>query len=340
MPQKLQAIPKNQPKDSIGSKGSKDCIGSPLENKSNTLPPLAPLVTSHELPLGASIFSIFLCILFGANAVAIKISLTGLGVFTTAGVRFGIAAVAIFLWARCTGRSLAVTKNQVGQLVILALFFFVQLSFFYLGQNKTTASHGTLIANVLPFVVMILAHYFIPGDTITLKKIAGLVLGFAGVLVLFFDNIALTEDALLGDLLILVGVLVWSCHVVYIKRIIEGFHPYQITLYPISIAAPMFLLSGYFWDGEMVRFIDASIIKAMLYQTFVTASFGFVAWNTMIRRFGATALHSFVFIMPVSGVFLGVTLLGEPITANLIGSIVFVVTGLIVVNRKSADRPG
>jgi drug/metabolite transporter (DMT)-like permease len=78
----------------------------------------------------------------------------------------------------------------------------------------------------------------------------------------------------------------------------------------------------------------------MLYQTFVTASFGFVAWNTMIRRFGATALHSFVFIMPVSGVFLGVTLLGEPITANLIGSIVFVVTGLIVVNRKSADRPG
>jgi drug/metabolite transporter (DMT)-like permease len=102
----------------------------------------------------------------------------------------------------------------------------------------------------------------------------------------------------------------------------------------------MFLLSGYFWDGEMVRFIDASIIKAMLYQTFVTASFGFVAWNTMIRRFGATALHSFVFIMPISGVFLGVTLLGEPITANLISSIVLVVAGLVVVNRKSADRPG
>jgi drug/metabolite transporter (DMT)-like permease len=160
------------------------------------------------------------------------------------------------------------------------------------------------------------------------------------VLLLFFDKVALTGDALLGDLLILLGVLVWGCHVVYIKKIIEGFHPIQVTLYPISMAAPLFLVCGFLFDGEMIRFVDASVVKAMLYQIFVTASFGFVAWNTMIRRFGATALHSFVFIMPLSGVFLGVTLLGEPLTVNLIGSIVLVVTGLLVVNRKDADRPG
>jgi drug/metabolite transporter (DMT)-like permease len=282
----------------------------------------------------------FLCILFGANAVAIKISLTGLGVFTTAGIRFGIAAIAIFLWALCTGRSLAVTKIQFRQLIILALFFVVQLTLFYFGQSKTTASHGTLIANVLPFIVMILAHYFIPGDRINLKKISGLVLGFAGVVLLFFDNIALTGDALQGDLLILLAVLVWGFHVVYIKNVIEGFHPIQITLYPMSMAAPLFLLAGFFFDGKMISFIDASIIKAMLYQTFVTASFGLVAWNTMIRRFGATALHSFVFIMPISGVFLGVTLLNEPVTANLIGAIILVVTGLLIVNKKSAGRTG
>lgn len=273
--------------------------------------------------------------LFGANAVAIKISLTGLGVFTNAGIRFGIAAFIIFLWARCTGKPLAVKANQLHQLVILAIFFFVQLSLFYFGQNKTTASHGTLITNVLPFVVMILAHYFIPGDTINLKKVSGLVLGFSGVLVLFFDTTGLTGAALHGDLYILLAVLVWGCHVVYMKKIIDGFHPIQVTLYPVSIAAPMFLLSGFFWDGAMIRFIDASIIKAMLYQTLVTAAFGFVAWNTMIRKFGATALHSFVFIMPISGVFLGVTLLGEPVTASLVCAIILVVAGLIVGNKAS-----
>ncbi len=70
----------------------------------------------------------------------------------------------------------------------------------------------------------------------------------------------------------------------------------------------------------------------------VTTVFGFVAWNTMIQIFGATALRSFVFIMPISGVFLGVTLLGEPITPNLIYAIFLVVVGLIVVNKVSRKR--
>lgn len=293
---------------------------------------------SHGLPLGASLYTIFLCTLFGANAVAIKISLTGMGVFTTAGLRFSIAALTLFLWARFTGKPLAVTKTQLRRLAVLALFFFVQLSLFYSGLNKTTASHGTLIANVLPFTVMILAHFFIPDDRISMKKISGLVLGFAGVLVLFFDNVALTGDALRGDLLVLLAVLIWSCHVVYMKTIIEGFHPIQITLYPMLMAAPLFLLSGFLWDGEMVRFIDAAIVKSLCYQIFITASFGMVAWNTMIRRFGATALHSFVFIMPISGVFLGIVLLGEPLTLNLMSSIVLVVMGLIVVNRTGRSR--
>ena len=238
-----------------------------------------------------------------------------------------------------TGKPLAVNLRQFSHLALLAAIFFVQLSLFYFGQNKTTASHGTLISNILPFMVMLLAHVFIPGDTINRKKIFGLIVGFAGVAVLFFDNVALSGDALRGDLLILLAIMVWSCHVIYIKTIIGGFNPLQITLYPMALAAPIFLLSGVIFDGEMIRFIDAAIIKSMLYQIFVTASFGFVAWNTMISRFGATALHSFVFIMPISGVFLGVVLLDEPVTANLIGAIVLVVTGLVVVNRIKAALP-
>ena len=121
----------------------------------------------------------FLCILFGANTVAVKISLTGLGVFTTAGLRFGIAAVVVTLWAFCTGKPLALTRLQAKQLAPLAVIFFFQLALFNFGQSMTTASHGTLISNILPFVVMILAHFFIPGDHVSLQKVAGLVLGLA-----------------------------------------------------------------------------------------------------------------------------------------------------------------
>ena len=66
-----------------------------------------PQPSNQELTFAAGIFTVFLCILFGSNAVAIKISFSGLGVFTTAAIRFGVAAAAIFIWAQITGRRTA-----------------------------------------------------------------------------------------------------------------------------------------------------------------------------------------------------------------------------------------
>ena len=51
--------------------------------------------SNNELPLSAVVFTIFLCVIFGSNAVAVKITFMGMGVFTTAAIRFGIAAVAM-----------------------------------------------------------------------------------------------------------------------------------------------------------------------------------------------------------------------------------------------------
>ena len=141
---------------------------------------------NQDLPFLAAIFTSILCIVFGANAVAIKISLSGLGVFTTAGLRFGMAAFLIFFWAKITGRSFSIKKGQAHQLLIISLFFTFQLSLLYFGLNKTNASRGTLLINLQPFFVLFLAHYFIPGDKVTRKKILGLFMGFAGMAFVFF----------------------------------------------------------------------------------------------------------------------------------------------------------
>ncbi|MGD8654416.1 MAG: DMT family transporter, partial [Desulfobacterales bacterium] len=123
-----------------------------------------------EFSFLAGILSAFLCVIFGSNAVAIKLAFNGLGVFTTAAIRFSIAALAIFVWARLTGQTIGLKKGQLRQVLILAALFAIQLSMFYLGLSKSNASRGTLIANLLPFWVLFLAHFFIPGDRITGRK--------------------------------------------------------------------------------------------------------------------------------------------------------------------------
>ena len=89
----------------------------------------------------------------------------------------------------------------------------------------------------------------------------------------------------------------------------------------------------------MIGDLNTTVITALLYQAIISASFGFIAWNSLLQRFGATALHSFIFIMPLSGVIAGVLLLGESITPHLAASIFFIVAGVIIVNLRRKKRP-
>lgn len=278
------------------------------------------------------VFTIFLCVLFGSNAVAIKIAFSGLGVFTTAAIRFGIAAVAIYVWARITGRTIALKKGQVHQVLIFSTLFTVQLSLFYLGLSKSNASRGTLLSNLLPFFILFLAHFFIPGDRITKRKFFGILLGFTGVVFMFIDEKAMQAGFRTGDIIILCAVTLWSCSTVYLKRIISAFPPFQVVWYSTMFSVPIFLTEALLWDNAMIFNLDASVIGAMLYQSLITASFGFVAWNTLLKKYGAVSLHSFIFIMPIAGVALGGLVLGEPITLKILLALLFIVFGILVVH--------
>jgi drug/metabolite transporter (DMT)-like permease len=90
----------------------------------------------------------------------------------------------------------------------------------------------------------------------------------------------------------------------------------------------------------MISKLDLKILGAVLYQSLVTAAFGFVTWNTLLRKYGAVALHSFIFIMPIAGVALGYLVLGEPITSKLLIALVLIVVGILIVHwRPKRELP-
>ena len=295
--------------------------------------PSEPL--NQDLPFLTVVYTIFLCILFGSNAVAIKMAFQGLGVFTTAGIRFSIAAIVIFLWARLTGKQLGLKKGQVRQILILSIIFWAQLSLFYFGLSKSNASRGTLLVNLVPFFILFLAHFFIPGDRITRKKFFGILLGFGGIVFMFADKGDMSADFRTGDLIILAGTFLWSCNAVYLKKIISGYNAFQIVLYNTAIAAPLFILEAFLFDSAKIFNLNGQVLGAVLYQSLVTASFGFVTWNTMLQKYGAVALHSFVFIMPIAGVALGGLVLDEPITPKILVALALITSGILIVHWKA-----
>ena len=296
-----------------------------------------PKESSHRpLSLMASVLAIFLCVLFGANTVAIKFALTGLGLFTAAAVRFSIAVVAIFLWTRFTHQSIRFKKGQAHQLFIISILFVAQIGLFYSGLSKTYASRGVLIVNLVPFLVLLMSHFFTQDDRITPGKLVGILLGFSGILFLFLQKGDLSSELKTGDLLVLCATLLWACSGVYTKKVIHHYPPFQITFYPLMLAVPLLYIAAFLFDKPMVKDPGGGVLAAILYQGLITGSFGFVAWNGLLQRYGAVSLHTFIFIMPVVGVLLGGLLLKEPITGNILMALVFIGIGIFVTqfNKK------
>lgn len=289
-------------------------------------------VKNEELSIGALAFALFICALFGSNAVAIKISLEGLGVFTNVGFRFVISAVAISSWAYMTGRSFRLPPGGMKDLVVIACIFAVQLSLFNLGLSMTNASRATLIVNLQPFLVVFFAHFFIPGDAFNKRKFLGIVVGFAGVLVLLIEGRTTDWSFQVGDLLVLGGAGLWAVNAVYTKRVIDKFAPFQVALYPMLMIIPVFFLQGFLFDRSMVTHLDGRVFGAMMFQGIASGAFGFVAWNTLFARYGAVNLNSLVFIIPVIGVWAGWLFLDEPISRSMLLCLGFIVAGMLIVH--------
>jgi drug/metabolite transporter (DMT)-like permease len=275
-----------------------------------------------------------LCVLFGANAVAVKVAFESFGVFSAAAIRFSIAAVVIALWAHVRGKSFRLQKGQWKHLLVYSTLFTIQLSLFYSGLQRTYASRGTLIINMLPFLILVLAHVFIPGDRITARKLVGLILGFGGVACVFVEGEGLSGGMRSGDGLVFMATFIWACNTVYLKRVIHTFEPFHIVLYSMLFGLPFFVLGAWWFDDTVIRTVSTRGLTALCYQTFVTASFGFIVWNRLLKTYGAVALHSFVFIMPLVGVVLSGWLLNEPLTSRIWMALAAIAAGILVVHFR------
>ena len=193
--------------------------------------------------------------------------------------------------------------------------------------------------NLQPFFILILAHFFIPGDKINPRKLLGLSLGFSGIAFVFLEGKGVSSDFRIGDVLILMSAMLWAVSAVFTKKVIAGFDSIQLALIPMIFASPLLLISSYYWDATSIGTVNTAIVLSLAYQSFVTASIGFVVWMALLNKYGAVKLHSFVFITPVSGVLLGGLVLNEPITYKIIISMLLIAIGLTVTNYKGRIRP-
>ena len=284
---------------------------------------------------------ILLTLTWGLNQVAIKISNEGYNpVFLTV-ARSAIASVLVFGW--CWWRSIRLFEHD-GTLwagILAGVMFGAEFILIFFGLDYTTAARGVLMINTMPFWVLIGAH-FVLGERMSGMRLAGLLLAFGGVALVFSDKLSLPDpSALRGDLMLLVAGMLWGATTIVIKRSkLSEVSAEKTLLYQLVIsavfAAPLIPLAG-----PVLRDVSALATASLLFQAVFVVAFTYVLWFWLMRRYPASGLSSFTFLSPVFGVLGGGLLLGEPLSWRIFAALALIAAGLLLVNRPARRiQPG
>lgn len=288
-----------------------------------------------RLHIGVIGIMILLCAFWGVNQVAIKVANSGISPVLQAGLRSCGAAALVWGWMAFRGMPLFNRDRSLGLGVLVGLLFAAEFVVLYWGLVFTTASRAVLFLYTAPFTVAIGAHFFVPGERLSVVKSIGLIAAFIGMLIAFGDGLRYpSHRELLGDSLTLLAGVLWGVTTVMVKatRLIR-LRPAKVLFYQLGVSAlvlpPVSLALG----ESGITQPTLLVIGCLLYQTVLIAFITYLVWFWLISRYPASTLSAFTFLAPIFGLLAGAYLLSEQVSVSLVVAMALVAAGILLVNR-------
>lgn len=275
------------------------------------------------------------CAIWGVNQVAMKVANEGISPIFQAGLRSILAGGLLWLWMSWRGIAISRRDGTLGAGILVGLTFAGNFMCIGPGLALTEASRGVLFLYSAPFFVALGAHLLIPTDRLTWPKLAGLVLAFAGLVVMVVDRLGTGERAnLTGDLLCLAAGAFWAASTLIVRlTALRATAPEKTLLYQLVVSAPVLLAAAWLQGEPGIVDLQPRIVGAFVYTVVLTVLFSYALWFWLLRHYPASQVSAFTFLGPLFAVAAGHTLLGEAIGWQHAVAMLLIVAGLVLVSR-------
>lgn len=283
--------------------------------------------------------------LLGFNQVLVKVMNGGMDPVFQAGLRSAAACVPVVIWSLWTGRAFGWHRGEFWPGVLNGLLFGIEFWCLFVALDYSTVARISILFYTMPVWLAIASHYTVTTDRLTRRKMAGLVLAVAGVVLSVssrsdaaFDSL-LDNHLLLGDMLALLAALCWA-GIAWLAKFspLNGAPPERQLLYQLAVSA-LLLLPVSLVGGEFLREFQPYHIGIFAFQVLVVIAFGYTLWFWLLARYPASSVTSFSFLTPAFAVLCGWLVLGEEIGLNLILALICISAGIMLVNRPGRIRP-
>lgn len=284
---------------------------------------------------------IAICTIWGSTWLVIKIGLESLTPLLSSGLRFILAGAVLFAIIRYKKIAIPRDRKTIAFLTMVALTSFsVPFALVYWGQQTVPSGVTSILFAVFPFCVAIMSTLFLPNERLNGAKIAGIVIGFSGIVLIFSNDLSFGsgDGQILGMLAIVTSALIQAFSAVMIKKHGQALSPFVVTFLPMSMAG-ILLVSGSMLleDLSTVTFTPTAIMSIIFLAVFGSVA-TFVSYFWLLKRVEVVLLSLTSFVTPVIAVFLGVIIYNETISSQLFAGSALVLGGILAANAVDIRR--
>jgi len=269
-----------------------------------------------------------LTLIWGSTWLAIKVGLGLMPPFSFAAMRFVIASSVLLPFALKTGRG-RIGMNLPMVLFTGLLLIPVPYAITYWGAQYISSGLTAVLFSTLPIFVAVFSMFLLPEEKLSGLKGLGLALGFSGILIIYFDDIAVGDyHASLGVGAVLLGSITSSVGIVLVKRDSHRYNPIMLTAIHFLIGAVVLLpLAALTEEWSDVVFNRSSVLS-LLFLSLCGSAFAFSLYYWLLTKMHVTKVSLLVYATPIIATYLGWVFLDEGITLQIALGTILVFGGI------------
>ena len=284
---------------------------------------------------------IALGVMWGSSYLFIKIGVESITPLTLVALRLGVGALflgGVLLLVR--GRLPRRFATWFHLTVMAILNIVVPFSLITWAELEVPSSLAAILTAAVPLLTIVIAALSLRDEPVTLQKASGLVVGFAGVVVLSGPAALASGGSLAAVAALLLAAASYAAGAVYARRTVTGLAPVVPAFMQVAIA---FVISGILavtLEAPTRLDYGPRALAAVLWLGLLGSGVAYLAYFRLIRAWGATRTTAVAYLLPVVGIALGVLVAGETLDLRTIAGTALIIGGVILVNARSRRRVG
>ncbi len=294
--------------------------------------------TNHAMTAGEWGLLAILSLLWGSSFIFNDIAVRELPTLTVVVARVVLAALILLAVMRLTGARLPTDRSIWRALLLLGLINnALPFCLIVWGQTHIAAGLASILNATTPLFGVVVAHYFTGDEKLTAGRLAGVIVGFAGVAVMIgADALHSIGVDIFAQLAVLAAAFCYAVGTVYARRFRKlGMSPLatatgQVTASSLLLV-PVMLMVDQPWTlppPSMVAIGSLAGVAAL------STALAYIIYFRILSTAGATNLLLVTFLIPVTTVFLGIVLLGEMLYPKHVAGMAMIGAGLALIDGR------